>query len=79
MEEWNDNGVRDLFTKDNYIDIPKTVNQIDLFDGKSKKYGLIFDKNYALTTSYVCHKKKNETSSITTQALVSRRKVGKKH
>lgn len=68
MEEWNDNGVRDLFTKDNYIDIPKTVNQIDLFDGKSKKYGLIFDKNYALTTSYVCHKKKNETSSITTQA-----------
>ena len=67
ISEWNDNEARDMIKRD-YIDLVKSVNQIDQFDGKIKKYGLVVDINQGTTPTYICAGKGGETSSITTQA-----------
>lgn len=67
ISEWNDDEARDMI-KNDYIDLVKSVNQIDQFDGKIKKYGLVLDINLGTTPTYMCAGKGGETSSITTQA-----------
>ena len=66
IQEWNSDAARAMLKE--YIDIQKTVNQIDLFDGKPRKYDLILDKATADTALYMCPNKKDKTEGVSTQA-----------
>lgn len=67
IEEWDFNTATEMI-KNDYIDIQKTINQIDGFDGKLRKYGIVLDIPHGDTITYTCPGKANETSTVTTQA-----------
>ena len=67
IEEWKFDTATEMI-KNDYIDIQKTINQIDGFDGKLRKYGIVLDIPHGDTITYTCPGKANETSTVTTQA-----------